>query len=318
MSESERALELARPSTFCKAIFFLYACGCRTPEPFFCCRPCPDVSPGVVPASNPCRHETPSVVLAKLPHACKTGKTEACVAVDPALLEFVREVDTAERLDLVILSDIPRDEINTTLPERVDGEFTVGQIAARYLNRRRNPPAFSPDIAPFVPRSCVAASLPTPASVRGDVMALKDLSNAVGNILSDGTEERINGVERDGEYQQDGESENLQNDCVIAEETVRERAIQPVDDNSEGSEEFVDIELLAPTHSADSESSISRAEHTPKPEEPESSASATDIRGYDDMMMFWSLDDNETARKIETASCWCISSLFSKFTNRRF
>ncbi|KAI0451394.1 hypothetical protein F5B21DRAFT_487400 [Xylaria acuta] len=312
ISEPERALDLARPSTFCKAFFFFYACGCRTPEPFFCCRPHPDVSPRVVHASNPCQHETPSVVVAKLPHACKAGKTEACGAVDPALLAFVREVDTAERLDLTILRGIPRDEIDTALPKRVDGAFTVGQVAVRSLDRRGNSPAFSP------------------ASVRSDVMAVEDPSDAVGNreddrvvqsvrhggahILIDSTREDMDGVERGGD-QRDGEFQQGRKNSVIA-ETVCEEVRQPEDDDGEGSEEFFDIETLAPTPEyAVSESSTSRAERTVKSNEPES---AGDIGGYDDMMMFWALDDNKSAHQIGKTSSWSISSLLGKFSNRRF
>ncbi|KAI1738722.1 hypothetical protein F4680DRAFT_449836 [Xylaria scruposa] len=313
ISEPKKALEDVEPLTFCNAIFFFYACGCRAPEPIFCCRPRPDDPPGVVK----CRHETPSVIIAKLPHACKTGKTEACTAVDPALLEFVREVDTAERIDIATLGDIPQDEIDS-LPERVDGAFTAAQVAFRWRARPKMPPAFSPDAVPFVPKSYTTAPIPTPPSMLGDETTLEDQSDTVGNILVDHSAEDdkdIDSAERDEECEKDTESKKLQDDPpVIAEETVCEEVAQPEDDDSECSEEFFDTE-----QSAASESSISRAEYTPEPEEPGSSTLVTDTISYDEMMLFWALIDNKTAAsQTDKASSWGISSLLGKFTTRRF
>ncbi|KAI0856831.1 hypothetical protein F4860DRAFT_518493 [Xylaria cubensis] len=314
MSGPEGTPELTELLTFCNAIFFFYACGCRAPEPFFCCRPHPDDSLETVK----CRHETPSVIIAKLPHACKTGKTEACTAVDPASLEFVREVDTAERIDLAILGNIPQDEIDS-LPERVDGAFTAAQIASRWRARRKALLTFSPNATPFVPKSYTTAAIRTPASELGDVTTPEDQSDTVGNIPVDSAKEGIDGAERDEECQQDTESEKPQSDPpVIVEEMVCEEVARPNDDDddndSECSEEFFDTEK-----DAASESSVSRADNTPKPEEqPGSSTLAKDTISYDEMMLFWGLVSNETASQTNKASSWGISSLLGKFTTRRF
>ncbi|KAI0399715.1 hypothetical protein F4802DRAFT_620844 [Xylaria palmicola] len=118
-------------SPFCEALLFFYACGCRERDPFFCCRP-PPPADGSPQPHNPCRHETPSVVLAKLPHACgsRLGRAPACGAADPGARAFVREVDTAERLELAVLDGLARGEIDGALPRRVEGSFTVSQLAA--------------------------------------------------------------------------------------------------------------------------------------------------------------------------------------------
>ncbi|KAI0551189.1 hypothetical protein F4679DRAFT_144488 [Xylaria curta] len=311
ISEPEGAPENVEPLTFCNALFFFYACGCRAPEPIFCCRPHPDDSLGAVK----CRHETPSVTIAKLPHGCKTGKTEACTAVDPASLEFVREADTAERIDLATLGDIPQDEIDS-LPERVDGAFTAAQVAFRWRARRKISPAFSPDAVPFVPKSYATAPVPTPPSVLGDETTLEDQSDTVGEILVDDAKEEIDSASRDEECEQDRESEKLQdNSPEVAEETVREEVARPDDndDGSEGSEEFFDTEQ----QKAASESSITR-ENTPEPEEPEPSI---DIISYDEMMLFWALIENKTGTnqtEKPSSSSWGISSLLGKFTARCF
>ncbi|TRX93626.1 hypothetical protein FHL15_005598 [Xylaria flabelliformis] len=301
MSGSEGAPELTKPLTFCNAIFFFYACGCRAPEPFFCCRPHPDDSSGAVK----CRHETPSVIIAKLPHA----------SVDPASLEFVREVDTAERIDLAILGNIPQDEIDS-LPERVDGTFTAAQVASRWRARQKALLTFSPDAVPFVPKSYAAAPTPTPASELGDVTTLEGPSDTVEEKLVESAKEGTDNAEQDEECQQDGEcqqdtkSEKLQSDPpVIAEEMVCEEVARPDDDDdddSESSEEFFDTE-----QNAASESSVSSRETTPKPEEqPGSSGTlATDAISYDEMMLFWALVNNETASQTNKASSWGISSL---------
>ncbi|KAI0467644.1 hypothetical protein F4859DRAFT_517809 [Xylaria cf. heliscus] len=271
------------PSPFCEAIYFYYACGCRTPNPIFCCQPQPNVSSRQLRANNPCQHKTSSVVIAKLPHSCKAklGKTEACHAEDPATREFVREVDTAERLDLAIIG-IPHDEIDKAFPMRVDGEFTVGQVAIRYLIRRReNSPALPPDVTPSVLRSCAPASIPVPASLQNDMKVFQTSSDAVSNRLSDNT---------------------------------KEEATKHEGGNSEGANEFFDAEPLPRTAEYVVDESSSRAEHTVKPEEPESS---TPVADYDDMMMFWALDDDKAVHQTAKTSGWGISSLLGKFSNRR-
>lgn len=282
-----------------------------------CCQPHPNDPQQQIYANNPCQHETPSVIIAKLPHSCKAelGNTEACYAEDPASKEFVREVDTAERLDLATIR-IPSVEVDTALPERIDGNFTAGQIALKASVTQRNPPAFSADALPFVPRSFSTAPIRSPASTPGDMMALdEDLDDAVENTLIDSTKEDIVNLQQDGEGQPDEKSDNLQSDDVKGEETVHEEVTQPSDTESESSDEFFDIEMPPTLEYVISESSTAREENTViKPEEPELEleleSSAENEGSYDDMITLWALDDDDQAADQTTKpSSWGISSL---------
>ncbi|KAI0188674.1 hypothetical protein EV127DRAFT_434010 [Xylaria flabelliformis] len=232
-----------------------------------------------------------------------------------------QHVDTAERIDLAILGNIPQDEIDS-LPERVDGAFTAAQIASRWRARRKALLTFSPNATPFVPKSYTTAAIRTPASELGDVMTPEDQSDTVGNIPVESAKEGLDSAELDEEYQQDTESEKPQSDPpVIVEEMVCEEVARPNDDDdddddddSECLEEFFDTD-----QNAASESSVHSRENTPKPEEPESSSTlATDTISYDEMMLFWGLVSNETASQTNKASSWGISSLLGKFTTGRF
>ncbi|KAI0868232.1 hypothetical protein GGS24DRAFT_223308 [Hypoxylon argillaceum] len=138
-------------SSFCQAIMFFHTCGCRTPEPVYCCQP----PAGFSSTTNPCKHETPAIVVAKLPHACgrKIGSSEACGAEDPGAKEFVREVDTAERLELAVLGGLKKEGVESALPGRVSGEFTVGEVVSRSWGdgKSKVKRAFSAMAKPFVP-----------------------------------------------------------------------------------------------------------------------------------------------------------------------
>ncbi|KAJ8107903.1 hypothetical protein ONZ43_g6586 [Nemania bipapillata] len=127
-------------SSFCQAIVFFYTCGCRKPEPVYCCQP-PDSSSGSG-KTNPC-------------------KSLACGAQDPGAKEFIREVDTAERLELAVLS--PREgnhaaivggpqKDGVELPCKVEGEFTVNDVVSKSRSRnKKTKKVFSATATPFVP-----------------------------------------------------------------------------------------------------------------------------------------------------------------------
>jgi hypothetical protein len=150
---------------FCHAIVFYHSCGCRIPEPFFCCRPArkQQQQPS---EQDPCQHENPALIIAILPHSCslRIGNTEACSVEDPGAKEFVREVDTAETLDLVVLEPEVDLNIKPTLPERVAVGATAEDAASAHRLKRHallHKPRISARAAPFVPRSFVSAR-PTP------------------------------------------------------------------------------------------------------------------------------------------------------------
>ncbi|KAI2464257.1 hypothetical protein F4781DRAFT_80480 [Annulohypoxylon bovei var. microspora] len=107
-------------TTTCQAIVCYHSCGCKSNKDvvYFCTRP-------------NCRHETSSLVVAGLPFACgsQSGRSEACKMEDIAKKEFVREVDTADKLEsFVVLPECTRDDVDAlvspwTGPLTSDGEF---------------------------------------------------------------------------------------------------------------------------------------------------------------------------------------------------
>ncbi|KAI0804213.1 hypothetical protein GGR55DRAFT_681811 [Xylaria sp. FL0064] len=138
-------------SSFCQAIFFFHACGCRTPEPFFVCQP---PSHSQIDTENPCRHEKPALIVAKLPHACKRclSNLKACGAEDLSMKQFVREVDTAEQLELVVSKRLNQDNIQDCLPQKIEGTFTVDKVVSKSLRDGKCRSTLSATAAPFVPR----------------------------------------------------------------------------------------------------------------------------------------------------------------------
>ncbi|KAI1294337.1 hypothetical protein F5Y03DRAFT_318314 [Xylaria venustula] len=137
---------------FCSALYFYYACGCRAPEPIFCCQPS---TQSRTDDKNPCKHEKPTMVIAKLPHACGhlVGDSEACGVADLGAKEFVREVDTAERLEIVVSKEIDQDEIDDVLPQKMDSAFAVDEVVPSSLRIERPRSTFSATAAPFVPHA---------------------------------------------------------------------------------------------------------------------------------------------------------------------
>ncbi|KAI0397848.1 hypothetical protein F5Y17DRAFT_413760 [Xylariaceae sp. FL0594] len=141
---------------FCQGIVFYHSCGCRVPEPFFCCRPAQKQQ--IHPAKgNPCPHRNPALVVAVLPHSCglRIGNTAASSSEDPGAKEFVREIDTAETLDLVVVEPATDGNGMTSLPDRVAAGATA-EIAASAFRRERSAalhrPCISAKAHPFVPR----------------------------------------------------------------------------------------------------------------------------------------------------------------------
>ncbi|KAI2641338.1 hypothetical protein GGS21DRAFT_547707 [Xylaria nigripes] len=143
--------------SFCEALFFFYSCGCRSRHAVMCCRP--QRHDGV------CQHEKPTIVVAKLPFACQArsdaasvpGETDRCRIEDPGVKKFVREVDTAESLDLLVLDDCPGTDLNTALPLKVRYPFTLVDVLHRRneLKGLNSSKGLSARAVEFVPTSAV-------------------------------------------------------------------------------------------------------------------------------------------------------------------
>ncbi|KAI1276812.1 hypothetical protein F5Y07DRAFT_408033 [Xylaria sp. FL0933] len=138
-------------SSFCQALYFFHVCGCRTPEPFFVCQP---PSRSQIDTQNPCRHEKPDLVVGKLPHVCKRclGNSQVCGTEDLSTKQFVREVDTAEQLELVVSKRLNQENIQDCLPQKIKGNFTVDEVVSKSLRDGKCRSTLSATATPFIPR----------------------------------------------------------------------------------------------------------------------------------------------------------------------
>ncbi|KAI3319569.1 hypothetical protein HD806DRAFT_548133 [Xylariaceae sp. AK1471] len=310
--ETEPTQAVTQGPAFCQAMFFFHSCGCRTPEPIFCCQPYTYSSTLDPLDTNPCQHKNPAVVLAMLPHSCNSqiGNSEACATEDPGAREFVREADTAERLDLVVLDNCPQSDINTTLPAKVDVASTIDDVVSQYQrdkSRRRHKKAISATAAPFVPGlKARVAALPSPRPI-GEIL---ELAHETRNETE--TDEKFVAVEDTidiAEQAQHGrnqphQKESQQEDCVIVKETTPCEVLQslePESNNSESSDEFYDSELPAST--------LITTVNTEEPESLEGS--------YDDLLTFWALGDGVDEPNHRNTGYWGISSFLGRLGSRR-
>ncbi|KAI1653810.1 hypothetical protein F4813DRAFT_246558 [Daldinia decipiens] len=92
----------------CQFITFYHTCGCRSnKDSVYLC------------STDACQHTKSTVLLGELPFACGSypGRSAVCSVEDPAKREFVREVDTADRLDkLLVLPDCTKADIDILIP----------------------------------------------------------------------------------------------------------------------------------------------------------------------------------------------------------
>ncbi|TGJ82506.1 hypothetical protein E0Z10_g6270 [Xylaria hypoxylon] len=300
----------------CQALFFFYTCGCRTPEPLFCCQP----STRPHEAGNPCPHKNPSLLTAKLPHACggRIGGSEACGAEDPGAKEFFREVDTAERLDLVVSGGVKQDKIHNILPGKVEGAFTIDQVISKLRRDGKCRSALSPTATPFYPRSTTEeGSLDTACGDCGDTGSDKPAYDS---------EVDTDGAATDAEEDRwDEKSENRQNNSDVAEETIHVEVTHHTEFSvDEENNEFFDIELDTLTlgrtvDNEESESSTSAEEHMIENKEAESTTQPE--RSYDDIMRFyWAMGDSTADLKPKSKpsrTCyWGIASILGRFTRQ--
>ncbi|KAI0418784.1 hypothetical protein F5X98DRAFT_109767 [Xylaria grammica] len=321
-----------QPGSFCQAIFFFYTCGCRTPQPVFCCQP----PPGQQVTRNPCRHENPSLVTAKIPHSCgrSIGNSEACGAEDPGKKEFVREVDTAERLELVVSGGVEQDKICNVLPGKVEGAFTIDQVVSKSQRDEKRKSAFSATAAPFVPRSGGCGVAPGSVTTKeNNITACRD-HNKTSSDAPMNTNKVVTGtaiLSRVKDKVKDkvgGKGKHQRNNDDLAEGTTRNEVgyrTKPKDapSNTENTE-FVDIELdvLTPGDKADDQESKPRTSVAENMPENQGRGASTQLDGsYDDIMKFyWAMDQSQADLRPKpkpkpVRTCyWAITSIFSKRT----
>ncbi|KAI1079248.1 hypothetical protein F5B20DRAFT_590695 [Whalleya microplaca] len=114
----------------CQAIVFYHACGCISkPITYFC-------------STNSCQHDMSKVIVGRLPFACRSpqGRSAECQQVDRAKQEFVREVDTADRLEsLLVLDAVPKGDIEEFLPDFVGSPYVRWDVEIRgYCQSKRD------------------------------------------------------------------------------------------------------------------------------------------------------------------------------------
>ncbi|KAI1373321.1 hypothetical protein F4677DRAFT_228175 [Hypoxylon crocopeplum] len=98
----------------CDAIVFYHTCGCRKGDrPIYLCR------------TNDCKHEMSNLLVGGLPYACRQPeRSGACEIKDRAEVEFVREIDTADRLEsFLILTKCTKADIDTITPSSTGSDY---------------------------------------------------------------------------------------------------------------------------------------------------------------------------------------------------
>ncbi|KAI0967145.1 hypothetical protein F4678DRAFT_253175 [Xylaria arbuscula] len=319
-------------SSFCQALYFFYACGCRAPEPIFCCQPSTQSQTG---DKNPCQHEKPTVVVAKLPHACKhlIGDSEACAAEDLGAKEFVREVDTAERLELAVSKELDQDEIDDILPQKMEGTFTVDEVVPKSLRIERPRSTFSAMAAPFVPRTvgCSIVQEETEPEIDGAETVSEIETETTKGIDDTGVSEKMAVIGNAEENQQDEDDESWRTDDLNeetvqnvksgwgdesnrVEETTQNETTEPTEptepedsDDEMKDPEFFDIDLVDHSRefiaSRDKPSSSTPSSPTAEQaidedddlefDDLELNAEQAGRPSYDDMLNFWALDEDQ-------------------------
>ncbi|KAI1413869.1 hypothetical protein F5Y13DRAFT_188846 [Hypoxylon sp. FL1857] len=111
----------------CQTIVCYHSCGCKSTKNsvHFC-------------GARVCNHTTTTLVVAGLPFACasQNPRSEACGIEDIAKTEFIREVDTADRLDnFITLPDCTKEDINALIPAFA-GSNWAEEIYNHYQRRK--------------------------------------------------------------------------------------------------------------------------------------------------------------------------------------
>ncbi|KAI1800806.1 hypothetical protein F4811DRAFT_494760 [Daldinia bambusicola] len=124
----------------CQFITFYHTCGCRSyKDSVYLC------------STGTCQHTKSTIVLGELPFSCGSypGRSAACGVEDPAKREFVREVDTAERLEkLLVLPNCTRADIDDLIPSFHDLNWDY-KISSRYHERpSQSSSYFPPQVLP--------------------------------------------------------------------------------------------------------------------------------------------------------------------------
>ncbi|KAI0015749.1 hypothetical protein F4780DRAFT_47055 [Xylariomycetidae sp. FL0641] len=157
--------EQSRPRYFCQATFFYYSCGCRSTEPAmdpgFNCRPTPQFQAEADGNESACQHTNPTIQVARLPTPCNRSpaRSEDCLAADPARLQFVREVDTADRLEMIYVGEGRREELKSLVPLHLQGDpkSVKEELTNHYLKTKYRTKLF-PRVTPIRPSAGMLGS----------------------------------------------------------------------------------------------------------------------------------------------------------------
>ncbi|KAI8623419.1 hypothetical protein F5Y19DRAFT_481697 [Xylariaceae sp. FL1651] len=323
-SEAELVQELTCRPSFCQAIFFYYLCGCRTPEPFFCCQPQTHAS---IPAPqdllhvNPCKHEKPSLVVTKVPIPCgsRIGNSEACTAEDPGATEFVREVDTAETLDLVVLDDYPHTDFRTILPAKADITLSLNDIVSQFQQSKKRRAAMSATAAPFIPRYDVcriSSASPQPSQNVWESVH-KENSETVEGKKAAGLDVDAGKIRQNVEIKQAYDDKGPHDSSRVIQLNIDEEQTLY---EATHSQEFEGGTRNEEDEVFDTESCTSTSNTSVEYEKAGSSISSPESIGElnvsDDLVSFWNWDgEREEHKPVDTT--WTIASLLSKLRNRR-
>ncbi|KAK5633806.1 hypothetical protein RRF57_009520 [Xylaria bambusicola] len=293
--------------SFCQAIYFYYICGCRT-NPVFCCQPSVNSS---TKAGNPCRHEQPVLVVAKLPRACGKllGSSAACDAEDPGAKRFVREADTSERLELAVSDGLKQDMVRDALPEKVEGTFTIDEVVSKSRRREKFKSFLSATATPFIPRLGVPkGNVVTPEISK---IAENESCETARDIPGDNTVVSENEVTLAIGEEEETKCSDFANE-LNANEANQSTEVGDYHDNQDDSDQFYEIELSPPdtvttVANESCDERISKIDDTTLNE----SIGLEPRRSYEELTTFWAIDNSKEKPKPSRTCYWAVATLFS-------
>ncbi|KAI2617510.1 hypothetical protein GGS26DRAFT_603162 [Hypomontagnella submonticulosa] len=128
-SVSPTAPQLPPAGPMCQAIVFYHICGCKSSgEPVRFCN------------ARGCTHESSTLVVGELPFACqsKDGRSGSCRVEDPAKTRFVREIDSATKIqNLMVLPGVVKEDIESLIPPSAgsDDHPWTEKVQSQYQKR---------------------------------------------------------------------------------------------------------------------------------------------------------------------------------------
>ncbi|KAI0829585.1 hypothetical protein F5Y06DRAFT_307994 [Hypoxylon sp. FL0890] len=231
------------PEGPCQTIVFYHTCGCKS------CRNSVHVC-----STRICSHRTSTLLLAGLPYACgsQNPRSEACWIEDIAKTEFIREVDTADRLDsFVTLPECTREDIIALTPAFA-GSYSQTWVEEIYNHYQWRKASISDETssqgAPFAPQEvnsrCVeAVQVNTQLQAQPEVQGEEFRDEVPQDEDEQKEEEIVRNEPRDEQLESTEVDEELQAEIRLFEVGDDESDVSDSENVEDGGEQSVDLGL---------------------------------------------------------------------------